>query len=148
MKHFLLIKREGFDALGGRLTAQESATALLAAGIWPLWEHTRNRLAMKAGDRVAVYLSGDGGCRVIATADVKTIGQWDRTSAKSYPLALDGIPFSVLHLDDVKLLDNPVEVKARLAKLSFINHGSPKWGVAFMGGTRALGAADFNTLTR
>lgn len=152
-KHYLLIKREGYDPQGKKLSAHFSASALLTAGIWPLWSQTRNRLAIRTGDKLAVYLSGPGNQTVIATARVKKIGPWTRSMASEYPLSLDGTPFSVLYLADVLVLDNAIKVSERLGKISFITKdavtGRPKqkWGVAFMGGTRSLNAVDFQVLT-
>lgn len=147
MNHYLLIKSAGHNAAGARLSARESALALLDNGLWPLWSHTRNRKAIAPGDSVAVYLSGTGASQVVATATVNAIVPWSPVFAKSYPLVLDGIPYSVLQLADIKILEHPISVKEKLPKLSFVNPSAKKWGVCFMGGTRALGAADFKTLT-
>lgn len=145
--HYIVVKREGYTPDGVRLSAMASANALLSARMWPLWSSTRNRKSISGGDRLAVYLSGDGGSRVVATARVSDVGQWTHQVARSYPLDLDGVPFVVLHLDQVGLLARPVAVKDRLKQLSFVNGASPKWGVAFMGGARAVNAADFAALT-
>lgn len=145
MNHFLLIKSAGHSASGDRMTAQASALALISTGIWPLWMHTRNRKAITAGDLVAVYLAGPAS--IIATAKVDAIVPWTKAFARSYPLLLDGTPSSVLLLSGGKVLQKPVAVKERLDRLSFVNPESPKWGVAFMGGTRAVNAEDFRTLT-
>lgn len=122
--------------------------ALLNKGYWPLWAHTRNRKAIAAGDKIAVYLSGDGGSQIIATAKVHAIAAWNRAFAKDYPLTLDGEAISVLLLDEVHVLPAPICVKDRLRDISFINAASSKWGVCFMGGTRAVTPADFAVLTR
>jgi len=147
MKHYLLIKSAGHSADGNQMTARDSALALLRNGAWPLWDHTRNRKAIAGGDVVAVYLSGTGQSEVFATAKVEAVVPWSTAFAKKYPLVLDGIPFSVLKLSDVMVLDRPVVVKDRLSQLSFVNQDSRKWGVCFMGGTRAVNAADFDALT-
>lgn len=145
MKHYILIKREGPDARGRMLSAAQSADQLLSAGVWPLWEHTRNRKAIAAGDHLAIYLAGAS--QVVATAAVAAVSSWNATLRNSYPLQLDGTPVAVLRLADVQRLVVPVDVKARLARLSFVPPGSRKWGVAFMGGSRAVGAADFAAMT-
>ena len=147
MNYYLLIKREGLDAKGQRLTARQSASVLLERGIWPLWEHTKNRKAIAAGDLVAVYLSGDGGGKVIASARVEQVTEWSSALGRTYPLMLDGTPFSVLKLNNIGLLPEPVAVKERLSRLSFVNASSKKWGVAFMGGCRLIGKTDFGVLT-
>lgn len=147
VNHFILIKSDCVSAAGVRMSARDSAHALLNNGYWPLWEHTRNRKAIKAGDKLAVYLSGTGGSEVVATATVDVVTQWNRAFAKGYPLALDGVPFAVLLLTKVKILKAAISVKARLTHLSFINQRSSKWGVAFMGGSRAVTPSDFKILT-
>ncbi len=144
-KHFLLTKRAGPDARGRELSASEAANLLLDVGVWPLWEHTRNRKAIVAGSRLAVYLSGSS--QVVATACVAAIESWTPAKRRSYPLMLDGTPETVLILKDVRKLHRPVEVRERLSRLSFVTPGVKKWGVAFMGGTRRLTSDDFLALT-
>lgn len=147
MNHYLLTKREGFNAGGRMISARQCATALLDVGVWPLWEHTRNRAAIRAGDQVAIYLAGDGSSQIMATAEVLKVGQWDRKMAATYPLMLDGTPVSVLHLHGVNVLEKSIPVRQCLNDLSFIRKGVVKWGVAFMGGCRALTQRDFAVLT-
>lgn len=145
--HYVVIKREGYTPRGERLSPLESATRLLSARLWPLWQGTRNRSAIRAGDRIAVYLAGQGGSMVVATARVASLGPWTQEIARNYPLDPDGTAVVVMHLDQVTMLPAPVAVRDRLQALSFINPGTPKWGVAFMGGTRAVSAGDFAVLT-
>ncbi len=144
-KNYLLIKQSGWDAKGDKCSALESAQLLLTAKVWPLWDFTRNRKAIIAGDQVAIYLAGTS--EVIATACVLKVEKWSVTHAKGYPLLLDGTPVAVLLLESVAMLPVPVQVKQRLRCLSFINSDSKKWGVAFMGGSRAVNDADFAQLT-
>jgi hypothetical protein len=146
MNYYLLIKREAVTPAGAILSARESAIALLEAGVWPLWRHTRNRKAIRAGDQVAIYLSGEDNQVVIATARVREVSDWDRVVARAYPLVLDGEPLAVLRLVDTVVFAEPKAVKPRLQQLSFYRGGT-KWGVAFMGGTRALTAPDYHALT-
>ncbi len=143
--NYLLIKSGGLDAKGRSCTALESAKLLLDAQVWPLWEFTRNRKVITSGDRAAIYLAGTS--EVIATARVQKVDRWKSTFAKTYPLMLDGTPTAVLLLQDVAWLPKPIKVRTCLPRLSFINQDTPKWGVAFMGGTRAVSAADFYLLT-
>lgn len=150
MKHYLLVKRDGFDASGKGLTAKESALALLGAGIWPLWSFTRNRKAVRAGDKVAVYLTGTGNSVVIATAVIERVAAWDSVASRRYPLLLDGTPRAVLYLTTVNVFTEVVSVIPHLRRLSFVSGRlikSRKWGVAFMGGMRSLTPADFRVLT-
>ena len=84
---------------------------------------------------------------MVASAKVEQVAEWSSSLARAYPLMLDGTPFSVLKLNNISLLPEPVAVKERLCRLSFVNAGSKKWGVAFMGGCRSIGKADFGVLT-
>lgn len=144
-KNFILIKREGPDRNGRDLTALASAQLLLEAKSWPIWDTTRNRNILAAGDRLAIYLTGSS--EVIATAFVSKVDKWNAAYANRYPLTLDGTPVSVLVLDKVRMLKVPVKVRERLTDLSFINHATRKWGVAFMAGCRAVNDEDFRVLT-
>lgn len=147
MASYVLIKGSGYDSKGGKLDARESAMRLLSAKMWPLWDGSRNRKAVKSGDEIAVYLSGAGNQKVIAQATIEKVAPWDRNAAASYPLTLDGIPSVVMHLANVRVFDAPKSVVDRLASLSFIKPGSKKWGVSFMGGVRAVSSQDFQVLT-
>lgn len=150
MNHYLLVKRECFSSTGKALTARESALALLEAGIWPLWEYTRNRRAIKVGDKIAVYLTGEGNRVVMATASIERVTSWDAALSRRYPLLLDGTPWAVLHLSRVDVFPVPKPVISRLSRLSFMSDKlirSRKWGVVFMGGVRSLTPADFRVLT-
>jgi len=147
VKHYLLVKRNGLSASGEPLDAAGSALALLAAKIWPMWQGTPNRVALASGDAVAVYLAGERESRVIAAAAVDRITGWSREMARTYPLQLDGTPVRVLHLAEIRIFAQPVDVRARLHRLSFVRPGLRKWGVYFTGGSRAVPAGDFATLT-
>lgn len=145
--HFVLIKREGHTRDARPITALDSATALLAARLWPLWTHTRNRKAIRPGAHLAIYVAGDGG-RIVATAVADAVRSWSVELARQYPLMLDGSPEWALCLAQVHVLAVPVIVRTRVHQLSFSGVQTPlKWGVYFMGGCRALSAADFAVLT-
>lgn len=144
--HFLLMKRDSLSRDGKALSAHEAAMALLTAGVWPLWEHTRNRKVIQAGAEVAIYLAGANHL-VVATAKVTSNVPWSTAHARAYPLVLDGTPFAVLQLGDVRTLPAPRDVKLLRSELSFLRSVGPKWGVAFMGGTRSVSAQDFAVLT-
>lgn len=144
-KNYILIKREGPDRNGRDLTAMASAKLLLDARSWPIWDSTRNRSAIATGDNLAIYLTGSS--EIIATATVSKIDRWNAVYANRYPLTLDGTPLAVIVLGEVQFLNEPVKVRDRLEMLSFINPKGRKWGVAFMGGCRAVNDEDFRILT-
>lgn len=144
-KHFVLIKRDGPDRNGKELSALASAQLLLDAKSWPIWDTMRNRKLLAAGDRLAIYLAGTS--EVFATATISKIDKWNSVHANRYPLTLDGTPVAAMILDKVQTLQHPVKVREHLQALSFINQDTRKWGVAFMGGCRAVNDADFRILT-
>lgn len=145
MNNFILIKKKCTDRNGKDLTALESAKILLANKTWPLWDTMRNRKAIQTGGRLAIYLAGTS--EVVATTKVLKIDKWNAIHANRYPLMLDGTPEAMMILSEGSLLTPPIKVKLLLQKLSFINHQTPKWGVAFMGGCRSVTDADFDLLT-
>lgn len=144
-KNFVLIKRDGPDRNGKGLTAMASAQLLLDAKSWPIWDTMRNRNTLAAGARLAIYLAGSS--EVVATAIISKIEKWNSVHANRYPLTLDGTPVAAMILDRVQALQHPVKVREHLQALSFINQDTRKWGVAFMGGCRAVNDADFQILT-
>lgn len=145
MKNYILIKKKCTDRNGKELSALESAKILLNNNTWPLWDTMRNRKAIQAGDRLAIYLAGSS--EVVATAKVLKIEKWNSIHANRYPLTLDGTPEAMMILAECSLLTPAIKVKCLLQKLGFINHQTPKWGVAFMGGCRAVTDTDFDLLT-
>lgn len=147
MQHFLLIKQADYSVDGDKINAHAAARMLLDAGRWPLWTHTPCKRQVQAGDRLAVYLSGQGNRTVVATATVKEKLPWKSAMMRTYPLGLGGIPEFVLILSDVSDLKTPVRIADCLDALSFIDPAQPKWGVRLMGGMRSLTDADFRLLT-
>jgi hypothetical protein len=145
VRYCLLVRHHGMARTGAWLDAARSAQALLQAQLWPLWRHTPHRAEVAAGDAVAVYLAGAG--RVIASARVERIGRWTRALIRRYPLMLDGVPAGVLHLADVQLFEHAVEVRERLARLSFVRRDGRGWGTYFSNGLRFLAPQDFAELT-
>lgn len=145
--HFILIKLPGHSSTGVKLSARLAALKLLECAYWPIFNRTRNKKVMKVDDEVAIYLGGAYNQMVIATAKIGSIEQWDRAYARTYPLAMDGIPEVVLKLSDINILKQPIDIIERLDKLSFTPENRKKWGVAFMGGVRRINENDFQTMT-
>jgi len=144
--YFLLIKKDGFSAKGMLLDAETCAKKILDVKFWPLWPRTRNKHNLNAGDEVLVYLAGT--CVIYAKARIKQIDTWNRQYKKDYPLMLlDGEPNKVLVLEKIEILKEPVKVKEKLNKLSFIPKNTKKWGVTMMGGVRQLQHPDYVILS-
>lgn len=142
---FLLIKKECFDKNGALLTAKESAGLLLSLGYWPLWNRTKCREMVRAGDELLVYLAGDdpGSQSIVARAEIAEIVPWAKKFADTYPLDVDGMPEKVLMLKKIKMLDRPTIVKSLLDTLSFVPANKNRWGVVMMGGMRHINQQDF-----
>lgn len=148
--HFILIKRGGSTRTGERVTAMEAAKLLLECGLWPLWERTRCRKMLGAGNRVLIYLAGsEVGCgKVVASAVVDAVEPWSvRRHHTRYPLILDETPDRVLSLTEVKFFRKPVSVRDKLDQLSFTSSNRAKWGSAFMGGVRSVSQEDYEVLS-
>ena len=148
MKSYILIKKEGFDPCGNALSADECVRKLLAWKGWPLWERTKNRKSVKAGDRLCIYVTGDTPNKhhVVASATIKTVVQWSLAHDRTFPIEKDAVPSVVLTLTDCHMFNLPVSVPDKLDTLSFIPENRKKWGVAFMGGIRAITSDDYDQL--
>lgn len=147
--HFILIKHPSETHDGMLRSATESCQSLLSWGLWPLFENTRCRLMIKAGNQVLIYTAGQGkdARRILATAKVADIVKWSPKIERACPLFLDGIPVSALVLEHIAYLGSPVNIKDHLDDLSFIPENREKWGVAMMGGMRSIPENDFKTLS-
>jgi hypothetical protein len=148
-EHFILIKHPSELNDCTSVTATEAAKALLDAGFWPLFEGTRCRLMVRAGNKVLIYTAGQGkdSKRFIASATVSEVKVWDRKLAVRCPIFLEGIPVSALILGDIQYFDSPRPISDVLDNLSFIPANRQKWGVAMMGGMRSIDARDYEILT-
>ena len=147
--HFILIKHPSETSQGALLTASESCKELLSWGFWPLFQGTRCRLMVAPGNSVLIYTAGqkEDARRVVAKATVAEIAPWTRSHARACPIFLEGIPVSVLVLQDVEYFENPTLITDHLDDLSFIPTNRKKWGVAMMGGMRSIGLSDYQVLS-
>lgn len=147
--HFVLIKKSGFDVNQSFKSAKDSTNLLLDAELWPLYKNTRCQHMVKAADRVLFYLAGEEpeGRHIVASAIIKSVEDWSMMHRSGYPLLLEDIPSKVLMLTDIERFMSPIDVKQHLDKLSFIPANRQKWGVAFMGGMRAISEKDHAILS-
>lgn len=147
--HFILIKHPSETNTGQPLSSTEAARALLDWGFWPLFENTKCRLMVTSGNSVLIYTAGHraDARRVIASAKVADVLQWNRNLSTSCPIFLDGIPVSALALSNIRRFSQPVVITDHLEDLSFIPTNRKKWGVAMMGGMRSITQPDYQTLT-
>lgn len=149
--HYLLMKRSGFSPDGRRMSATESAKALLNAGFWPLFRQTPCKNLVKPGQHILIYLAGnEKDCQqVIAAVTIESIEQWsDKKHKMGCPIMLDDIPSLVLNFSDAKIFDQPVKIKERLHALDLVPKANPKkWGAALMGGMKTLTLNDYEVLS-
>jgi hypothetical protein len=145
--YFLMIVT---DAAGGH-SAFAVAKRRLDRGLWPIYQRTRHRSAIAAGDVLLVYLGGyrEFSQNIVAFARVKSV---EDTGRRAPPIidseaAQNAPPFKILHLDDIELFADPVSIRNLLTQLSFIPK-SPKWGAALMGGCRTITREDFLRIER
>ena len=123
--------------------------ARLSARRWPLFRSTRNRAVIGPGDPVAFYVAGTrkNGGHIVARAVVDRKINWlygDPTVDP--PQYLTELPNTVLYLRDVRFFSEPISIREAIPRLSFIPSNSKRWGVALMGGCRALTYSDWKAL--
>ncbi|WP_339145132.1 hypothetical protein [Pseudoalteromonas galatheae] len=149
--HYLLIKRKGYCSEGHKLTATESAKALLDAGYWPLFKQTPCKNLVEKGQKILIYLAGaEKDCqRVIASATIDSIVEWsNRVHKPRCPIMLDDIPSLVLNLKEIKVFEQPINIKDHLDKLDLVPSSNPqKWGAALVGGMKTLTMNDYSILS-
>lgn len=150
--HYLLMKRKGISPTGRRMSASESAKALLDVGFWPLFKQTPCKNIIQPGQQILIYLAGpDKDCQqVIASVSIGSIEHWsDRKHKAACPIHLDDIPSLVINMTDVKVFERPVKIKERLDMLDLVPKSNPKkWGAALMGGMKTLTHNDYNVLSK
>lgn len=146
--HYVLIKSQAVTEAGGIECGWLSARKLLQSGMWPLYERTLCRKMVREDERVLIYVAGDElhGRHIVAEARIAGVEAWTSTAARECPILLDGIPATVLRLDQIHYLDKPVRVSDVLDRLSFAPKNRSKWGFLFAAGMRSLEQADFNVL--
>jgi len=148
MNYHLLKKLNDLDECGSPLSARMSAVALLESGLWPVYKQTPRTCPFNTGDRIAVYILDSDTPIVIATAKVRSIDHWTIHTSSVYPLTLCTSPSVVLHLNKITYLDKPVDIKSRLAKLSFIKPGVSDLNGCLARDAIAITRNDFATLSK
>lgn len=133
---------------GGRTgNAYDLVAERLKRGLWPIYEGTRNRNTIIAGSRLAFYVAGRSkyARHIVAHAVVSEIRR--HRVSKTDPLEyLTDHPHLVLALRDIELLKPPLAMRHMIPRLSFCPENVAKWGVAMMGGARAVSKEDWSTL--
>ncbi len=143
---FLLVTMDPLGTRGGRTPAASLVRDRLALGRWPLYECTKNRSAVVAGSRVALYVGGGGpdAGRIVAVARVAR--KLHSSTPIDPPRYLTERPAYCLVLEQVTYLTPKIDFRERLPLLSFSPKNQQKWGIVLMGGCRALSEADWNLL--
>ena len=148
--HFILMKRDGFNNAGEMISASTGIKALCNYGKGPLWERTRCKDMINAGDDILLYAAGDGPDtkHIVGFAKVESIESWNRRHKREYPILLDGVPQKVINLKCQTLFAQPLPMRSVIEKMTFAPENIKKWGVCFMGGMRSIKTVDFDTLMK
>ena len=149
-EYFILICTDTERVDGDFFPAIEVAMARMRKHAWPLYEHTKNRRRLGAGDNCIVYLAGDSAARqtVIATAEVLAI-----RPCTAHERALDDTsllvdpPAHLVLLGAVREFARPIPIAGLLTRLSFVPSNLAKWGSVMQGGCRRIPQHDFDLLT-
>lgn len=146
--HYVLVKSQTVTEAGGIECGWLSSRKLLSAGMWPLYERTLCRKMVREDERVLIYVAGDEihGRHIVAEARIAAVEPWTKRAAAECPILLDGVPATVLRLDEIHYLDKPVRVADVLDRLTIAPKNPSKWGFLFAAGMRSLEKADFDVL--
>lgn len=141
---FVLTASTGEYSDGRKAHSTEIAIGRLTRGLWALYANTRNRAAIKKGDRVLGYATGGlfvGSARV---ADVQR-SESKLRGWKDGPLLVFSPASAILVLDEVDVFPSPLEIKPLKDRLEFVPKHE-KWGVVLLGGALRISEADWNLI--
>lgn len=146
--HFLMVTSDGETANGKKILAHALVSWRLKRSLWPLYAGTKNRAAVRPGDKLAFYQGGTGPGRqtIIGWAEVaqvlegRTVNEIDPHYSLSSPCK------TALRLGNLVLFETPVSLRHLIGKLELLPSGMKHWGVIVMGGCRRLSSSDFETI--
>jgi len=110
---------------------------------WPLYSGTANRKRLEVGDSIVFYAAGYqvSSQHFIGAARVSGIRLYDGLRIDNDDWLTD-IPDFIVELDNIEIFEQPVSIRERLSKLSFILN-KKSWGNSLQGGTRLISEKDF-----
>lgn len=148
IKYYILVANDTLSSEDDvKIPALQIAKERLLDGRWNLYKATRNREAIRAQDRVLIYLAGKHlhAKHFFAKATVSEVATPGR-AARNNEEIWEEKPSKILVLKDVELI-GPIHIKDKFSQLSFIpNHN--KWGVVLMGGCRNISREDYEAVLR
>jgi hypothetical protein len=142
---YVLTASSGEYSDGRKAHSNEVAIGRLTRGSWALYANTRNRAAIKKGDRVLGYATGGLFVGTARVADVQR-SESKLRGWKDGPLLVFSPASAILVLDEVDIFPSPVEIKPMKDQLEFAPKHK-KWGVVLLGGALRISEADWNQIT-
>jgi hypothetical protein len=147
--YFILIAMGAEDVDGRHVESLDIALHRLDVNKWPIYKGTPNRSRFQRGDHCVVYIGGTGrnAQHFIASAVIDSVMSWESKLG-----LIDGgdimtdIPDMALTLCDVHLFAKPVSIRPLLSTLEVIPSSTPRWGIVFQGGCRAISERDFRMI--
>jgi hypothetical protein len=141
---FILTAVNNYDEYGLAISALKEFEERIALNRWFIYEGTRNRKALKEGDKILFYLSGKKLIpQIAAKAEISKIRKplSSETNAN-----LQSPVHSVLEFKNFERFDAPIDFKKILQYLSFAPSNMQKWGVVVFGGCRRISEQDYETI--
>lgn len=127
-----------------RVPSVEVIKHRLALKMWPLYSNTANRGKIEVGDACVFYAAGyqTGAKHFVAKATISEIKDCPKGLILGKENWLTDPADTVVHLTDIVIFSDPVSIRDRLDRLSFISN-KKAWGNTLQGGTRRISKADF-----
>jgi hypothetical protein len=152
MGYYVFVISRDKDPTNGSLTTADAILAYWAArGQWPLNRSTRHQTALRAGDQILFYVSGQSdpqSTHFIARAEVagsRVLSRGRTGTLKSWTGLLAAPVFDV-PIHSVIPWEDPVALRPLIPRLAFIRK-KDNWGSYFHGGIVRIGQADFEIIT-
>lgn len=147
--NYILLATDTADVEDKYIYARQIVGHRLHRRLWPLYQRTRYRGKITAGDRCLIYVGGrgpDAQC-LVASAVVNSVDS-DPTDLSIDPSDIvNDVPATVLKLSDIIEFPQPVSMRALLDVLRFIPSNKKKWGAVLQGGCLKISDGDFETIT-
>ncbi len=148
-KYFIFSTSDSEDYKGLRIHADRIAESRLQKYLWPLYANTRNRQRIGAGDKVLIYIGGEGKLRqhIIAIGEVEDCAPVTTTlrSVDSEDVLTAAAEY-IVTFSRIERLAPPINFKSLLPQLKMCPKNLSKWGVILMGGTRQIEETDYKMI--
>jgi predicted RNA-binding protein len=146
MNYYILISSPAQQRTGEMSRGYDVAIERLEKGIWPMFQHTRNRKQIAAGDRCLIYISGSESTAQHVVASATVVANKETRSYRD-EYYYDAAPSNLISLTNAEVFKSPISLKDIIQQLTICPKNAVRWGCALQGGARAISLEDYELIT-